>query len=180
MDYKAFYAQLFRPVRERIGPIDEMTIAAIVGFDCGGPVSLATVGYGKEDFVSYITCELAVREQQRPAAFGRYEFMMTCDDEEWARKILTTLGQMSLTSAFGHGHTIEIGAIVSPGCALQGLVLEEFSRATIDGGGYGILRAIGVTRSQLEFAMENGTEPLTERLKLAGLYPLTIVRGKCD
>lgn len=94
MDYNRFYKQLFQPIEERIGPIDEATIMAIIGFDCGGPVSLCTVGRGREPFVTYVTCELAVREEQKPAGSGRYEVMMTCDDEDWARKILTKIGQI--------------------------------------------------------------------------------------
>src|SRR5687767_6103085 len=132
MDYNRFYAQLYRPIEERIGRVDEATIMAIVGFDCGGPVSLCTVGYGREQFVTYVTCELSVRDEQQPAGFGRYEVMMTCDDEAWARKILTKIGQMSLESVFEHGHTVDIGEIVGPDCPLQGLVVEEFARATID------------------------------------------------
>jgi len=79
MDYQRFYKQLFQPIEERIGPVDETTIMAIIGFDCGGPVSLCTVGRGRKPFVTYITCELAVRDEQQPAEFGRYEVTMTCE-----------------------------------------------------------------------------------------------------
>jgi hypothetical protein len=94
MDYQRFYKQLFQPIEERLGHVDEANIMAIMGFDCGGPVTLCTVGYGREQFVTYVTCELSVRDEQQPAEFGRYEVMMTCDDEAWARKILTKIGQM--------------------------------------------------------------------------------------
>src|SRR5687768_4790272 len=100
MEPNQFYARLYQPIEERIGHIDETTIAAIIGFDCGGPVRLSTVGYGREQFVTYITCELAAREEQHASEVGRYEATMTCDDEAWARKILTKIGQMSLESAF--------------------------------------------------------------------------------
>src|SRR5437773_9867029 len=103
MDYQQFYKQLFQPIEERIGHVDEASIMAIIGFDCGGPVTLCTVGYRREQFVTYVTCELAVRDEQQPAEFGRYEVMMTCDDEAWARKILTKIGQMSLDGVFANG-----------------------------------------------------------------------------
>src|SRR5687767_9061199 len=112
MDYDRFYLELFKPIEERIGKIDAETITAIVGFDFGGPVSLCTVGYGREQFVTYVTCELAVREEQLPAEFGRYELMISCDNEKWARKILTKIGEMSMESVFEHGHTVDIGQIV--------------------------------------------------------------------
>ena len=169
---------MFQPIEERIGPIDAATLMAIIGFDCGGPVNLCTVGYGREPFVTYVTCELAVLETQKPAEFGRYEVMMTCDDEMWARKILTKIGKMSLDGVFGHGHTIDIGQIVGADFPLQGLVVEEFARVTIDGRGYGILRFHGVTRSELAFAMEFGTDQLLERLGSSGIYPHTSIHRR--
>jgi hypothetical protein len=178
MDYERFYRQLFQPIETRIGHIDAASIMAIIGFDCGGPVTLCTVGYGQGQFVTYVTCELSVRDEQQPAEFGRYEVMMTCDDEAWARKILTTIGRMSLEGVFEHGHTVDIGQVVDPDCPLQGLVVEEFARVAIDEGDYGILRFHGVTRPELEFAMEAGTEELLERLTRAGIYPNTSVARK--
>jgi len=178
MDYQRFYKQLFLPIEERIGHVDEASIMAIIGFDCGGPVTLCTVGRGREPFVTYVTCELSVRDDQKPADFGRYEVMMTCDDERWAHKILTKLGQMSLEGVFGHGHTIDIGPAAGPDCPVQGLVVEEFARVTVDGKPYGILYFHGVTRSELEFAMESGADELLERLRQAGVYPRTSIHRK--
>jgi hypothetical protein len=178
MDYQRFYKQLFQPIEQRIGHVDEASITAIIGFDCGGPVTVCTVGRGGEQFVTYVTCELAVREEQRPAEFGRYEVMMTCDDERWAHKILTKLGQMSLESVFEHGHTIDISPVVDADCPVQGLVVEEFARVTVDEQAYGILYFHGVTRSELEFAMESGTDALLKRLRLAGVYPRTSIHRK--
>jgi len=178
MNYQRFYKQLFQPIEERIGPVDEATHIAIIGFDCGGPVNLCTVGYGREPFVTYVTCELAVRETQKPATFGQYEVMMTCDDKAWARKILTKIGAMALDNAFGHGHTVDIGQVVGADFPLQGLVVEEFARVAIDGSGYGILRFHGVTRSELAFAMEFGTDKLIERLGSSGIYPHTSIHRR--
>jgi hypothetical protein len=178
MDYKRFYKHLFQPIEERIGPVDEATIVAIVGFDCGGPVSLCTVGRGSEPFATYVTCELAVRDDQQPAEFGRYEIMMTCDNEDWARKILTKIGQMSMESLFAQGDTIDIKQIAGPDFPLQGLVVEEFARVAIDGQGYGIFRFHGVTRSELEFAMEFGTDKLLVMLERAGIFPNTSINRR--
>jgi hypothetical protein len=178
MDYQRFYKQLFLSIEERIGHVDQATRTPIIGFDCGGPVNLCTVGYRRERFVTYVSCELAVREEQKEGEAGRYEVMMTCDDEAWASKILTKIGQMSLESAFEHGHTVDIGQVVGPDCSLQGLVVEEFARVTIDGRNYGILHFHGVTRSELKFAMEVGTDDLLDRLKRAKVWPHTSIHRR--
>src|SRR5258707_9911056 len=179
MDYQQFYKRLFRPIEQGIGPLDKAGIMAIIGFDCGGPISLSTVGRErKRRFVTYVTCELAVRKEQHSASFGRYEAMITCDDERWAHLILTKIGQMSLRSAFDHGHTVDISKMVSRKCPLKGLVTEEFARVRIGGQRYGILRVHGVTRSELKVAMESGSDKVLERLKNAGIYPRTSPKRK--
>ena len=132
----------------------------------------------RDQFTTYVTCELSVRDEQRPAEFGRYEVMMTCDDEKWAHKMLTKIGQMSLETAFADGHTIDIGPVVGANFPVQGLVAEEFDRVTVDGRGYGILYFHGVTRSELEFATVVGTDKLLQRLRQAGIYPRTNTRRK--
>jgi hypothetical protein len=178
MDYQRFYKLLFEPIEQRIGQIDETGIMAIIGFDAGGPVGLSTVGRGRERFVTYVTCELSVRPEQKPAEAGRYEVMITCDDQKWAHGILTRLGRMSLESVFDHGHTIDISPVVDGDCPVQGLVVEEFARTTIDGKTYGLLYFHGVTRSELKFAMKSGADELLEKLRRAGIYPRTSIHRK--
>ncbi len=175
MDCDRFYKLLFAPIEQRVGPMDEMIIGAIIGFDCGGPIRLSTVGRGKRQFTTFVTCELAYRDEQIPSKLGRYEAMMTCDDEDWARHILTKIGQMSFDSAFGHGHTIDIGQVVEVGCPVQGLVVDEFAQVTIDDAPYALFQFHGVTQSELDFAMEHSTDALLERLKKAGVYPTTSI-----
>lgn len=178
MDYQRFYQQLFQPIEERIGHVDDASIMAIVGFDCGGPVTLSTVGYGRDTFVTYVTCELSVNKDQQPAGFGRFELMMTCDNEKWARDILTRLGRMSFGSVLGHGHTVDIGPIVEVGHPLQGLVLESFAQVSIDGNSYGIMQVHGITRPELNFARAHGADAFLLELQRSGVYPRTSVYRK--
>jgi hypothetical protein len=127
MDYKKFYAELCRPVESEFGPIDPETIFAIIGFDFGGPLNFCTAPTPKAKFVTYISCELAVRREQVPSSQGHFELMCHCNDEKWVRNVLTTIGQMSLESRFDHLHTIDISQIVRKNANLQGAVLERYA-----------------------------------------------------
>jgi hypothetical protein len=176
MDYKRFYHQLFAPIEQRFGAMDREPRMAVLGFDFGGPVSLCTLGRGRASLVTYVTCELAVRPEQQPSNGGRYEITMTCDDESWARDILTRFGQMSMDTVFDDGHTVDIGPVVKRRCPVQGLVVEEFARVTIDDSRYAIRQLHGVTRPELEFAMRRGAPVLLQRLRKAGIYPQTSTR----
>jgi len=174
MDFQEFYRQLFMPLEPTLGPIDRDTTIAIAGFDAGGPLNFCTFGRERGDrFITYVSCELAIRSEQRPGETGRYELLVTCDDERWVRAIVTDIGRMSLEVAFGHRHTLDIGPWADPDEPLQAVVFETASTAVIDGAQYGILRCIGITRPELEYAHTQGTAKLLTHLKNAGVYPHT-------
>lgn len=176
MDYERFYAQLFAPLEAEIGSIDEETIFAIIGFDAGGPLNFCTIGAKRgKPVITYVSCELSVREEQRPSNLGRYELLCSCDNEQWGRSILTELGRMSLWTIFGHGHTIDIGPLVEADEPLQGVWLEAESCSTIDGESYAIYRVIGITRAEMEYKQAKGSEALVAVLKEGGVYPNTKV-----
>ena len=176
MDYEVFYNKLFGPVEEQLGLLDRSTIFALIGFDYGGPLNFSTIGAKNGGtFITYISCELAVREDQKPSSAGRFELMCHCNDGGWVREILTRTGAMSLESRLDHLHTIDISGVVEPEATLRGIVMEKFSTAKIDSEEYSILRVHGVTAKELEFAMEKGSEALFEHLKKHGVYPNTEV-----
>ena len=176
MDYHNFYRQLFAPLESSLGRIDRDTIVAILGFDMGGPLNFCTIGRDSDrPCRTYVSCELAVREAQQPSAIGRYELLVSCDDERWVRSIVTDIGRMSFEVAFAHGHTLDIGPWVDPDAPIQGIVFEDVSTCRIDGQPYGILRVIGISRHEMEYAQEYGVPTLIARLKTAGVYPETRV-----
>ena len=66
MDYEKFYNELFAPLEEKYGELDEDTITSIVGFSAGGPVSLSKI----ENKKLFVTCELAAYPEQRVSSEG--------------------------------------------------------------------------------------------------------------
>lgn len=176
MDYRRFYKQLFAPVESRLGPIDRDTICAIIGFDGGGPLSFCTIGAGREQrHITYVSCELAVRNEQKPSEHGRYEFICTCDNEEWVRSIVSNLGRMSLETVLGHGHTVDIGPCVSVDAPIQAVLLTAEELVEIDGDPFAIYRVIGISRAELNHKMQHGLKSLMLVLKSHGVYPSTTV-----
>jgi hypothetical protein len=177
MDYHVFYRHLFAPLEALLGPINRDTIVAIVGFDAGGPLNFCTIeGQGGGPCTTYVSCELVVRENQKPSEFGRYELMSTCDDERWVRSIVSDIGRMTLETAFGHGHTMDISGWAGLGDPVQGVIFEEACRCRIGGVPFGVLRVIGVSRPEMEYAQARGTKVLIRKLKAAGIYPSTLIR----
>ena len=176
MDCDAFYEELFRPLERELGPTDPLTIAAIVGFDVGGPLQFSTFAHdGPIERRAYVSCELAPRTEQQPSQRGRYELLIHCADEQWVRNVLSDIGRMTLEVAFDDGHSLDIGPWVEPDATIQGVVFERAYTARIGGSLYGVLRVIGITRPELEYAQEHGVMALVSLLREAGVYPRTIL-----
>ena len=95
--------------------------------------------------------------------------------------MITDTGNMSLRTAFNDGDTLDIGAWVNDhdgsGASLQGLLFRQEVIVDIDGAPYGVLRAIGITRTEMELAREQGADALVARLQAADVYPHTL-RGR--
>ena len=166
MDYEKFYRRLFVPLESIHGPIDGDTIVAIIGFEAGGPLNFCTFGRESSDrFITYVSCELAVREEQQPSEFGRYELLIACDDERWVRGIVSDIGRMSFEVPFGHGQTMDIGPWVESGESIQGIVFEKVCATKIDRKPYGVMRIIGVTRPEMEYTQVHTSSKLIACLR---------------
>jgi len=140
------------------------------------PSLLWTIGRSLgEQFVTFITCELSIREDQVDSEVGKYELMVTCDDAMWARKILTNVGQMSIDVEFGHGHTLDIGPWVADIDPIQALAFERYANCLLGDQPYGILRLHGLTRPELISALETSVDAILARRRAAGIYPRTYV-----
>ena len=159
-----------------LGPLSPDTLSAVVGFDAGGPLSLCMFEQPLAGARTYVSCELAVRAEQKPSDLGRYELLATADDEDWVRSTLSDIGRESFDAHFGPGHTLDIGPWVSSDDTIQGVVLEEASRSRIDGQDYSVLRCVGVTRPELEYAYNVDVPSLLDALRAAGIYPRTILQ----
>ncbi len=82
---------------------------------------------------------------------------------------------MSCDVSFGDGHSLDIGPWVGDVARLQGVVFERICESSIDGTAYCILRVVGVTRRELQFARDTGVDSLISKLKACGVYPNTLI-----
>jgi hypothetical protein len=170
---RVFYKHLFAPIEKRLGAIDQNTLIALMGFEYDGLLNFSTVGAGREPFVTYVSCELALRDGQKIDDTGPYEVMMACNNKGWALDMLTRVGRMSFQSLFAHGHTIDISPVVDQKFTTRGLLVEEFAKVMIDQSPYRLLWFHGITQSELDFARAKGSTELLKRLQQAGVYPNT-------
>lgn len=171
---KAFFEALDKSV----GPFDKPYQFRPFPFDVGGILNFLTVGAGHKKIVTYVSWDLFGHPKQKRGRLGRYELLVNSDDEDWVLKILTNIGRQSLSELFKFGDSLDIGSWSKSGTKIQGVVFaeeigirlsEKFVKERC-----GLLRCIGVTRPELEYATRHGVPSLVDRLKRAGIYPNTI------
>lgn len=140
MDYELFYKEIFAPLEEKYGALDEDTITSIIGFSAGGPVSLSKI----EDKKLYVTCELAVYPEQRLSSEGlKYElFSVGTHSDDWCRTVFSALGGLSLDAELGDKHTIDISGVVEGPEATDKVQLNLFSKTIIGNEKYGLYEVI--------------------------------------
>jgi hypothetical protein len=175
--------KFFRCVDEQIGPFDRPFEFRPFPFDSGGALNFLKIAAKEgETFSTFVSWDLFGHEKQKRGKFGRYELLAVCNDENWCMDVLTHIGQQGLNELIEPGDTFDLGPLIIPESPLQGVVFEAALqlklRQWIWSEPCGLLRCIGVTRPELEFAKKLGVPALMERLKRAGIYPSTVAQRK--
>jgi hypothetical protein len=171
----------FRHIDKNVGPFDRPFQFRVFPFDAGGALNFLTVGAGRGDpFVTFVTWDLLGNEDQKRGSIGRYELMAVSDDGNWCLDVLTKIGRQGLQEVFEPGDTLDIGPWVAPYSPIQGVVFEEALcvelRVRLRRERCRLLRCVGITRPELEFAMKNDASALIECLKRAGMHPRTSLK----
>ena len=140
MGYENLYKELYAPLEEKYGPLDEDTITSIVGFSVGGPVSLSKIEYIK----LFVTSELATYPEQILSTEGlKFElFTVGSHSEEWCRTVFTAIGDHSFEAELGDRHRIHIAGLIEGPEATDTVQLRLFSKSTIGNVEYGLYEVI--------------------------------------
>ncbi|MBX2798658.1 MAG: suppressor of fused domain protein [Myxococcales bacterium] len=171
MRVQSVYGPLFEPLIEENGPLDPQTPVSDTPFDPKGELTVSRFVRSQSRFVTFVSSGLCLRPEQKPSRMGRYELLIHSDDEGWAREVLTDVARMSLDVRFEPGHTFDLSAWAFETDPLQGVVFDEVSRTRIDGERFGVLRCVGITRTELAFARHAGGKSLLSRLRDRRSWP---------
>lgn len=173
--------KFFRILDKQLGPFDRPIQFRVFPFGAGGSLNfLSVTTNGSAPFVTYVSWDLFGHAEQKRGKFGRYELMAACDDGSWCFNVLTMIGRYGLSQVIEPGDTIDIGQLTDQGAPVQGVVFEAALQARLFRSfrfeRCGVMRCIGVTRQELEFAISRGTPALIEALERAGIYPRTFTQ----
>lgn len=169
--YDTFVAVL----EQELGPKDKAVIHAIIGFESGGPPDVLLFRHAQGvKGLFYVTSDLLFFQAQPKNSLGRYELAICMSAEnKWAGRLLFKLSRATAQEAFDEGHTADITAWVGAECAIKGLLFTKLVSFDFEGESFGVLLGVGITRAELDYALEHDSADLLSRLKAAEVFPVT-------
>jgi hypothetical protein len=175
VDYHKLYDKFVSILERRLGPKEDAVIHAIIGFEFGGPPDVLLFKHIRDiSGTFYVTSDLLFSEHQPKNSLGRYEVAICLPEErQWAEHILFKLSQATLVETFDVGHTVDITAWVEDGCVIKGLLLTKLVSFRFSGQQFGALLCIGITRAELDYALEYGSQKLLSLLESEMKFPCT-------
>ena len=146
-----------------------------MGFEFGGPPDVLLFKHAPGvSGTFYVTSDLLFCEHQPKNSLGGYEVAICLPEErEWAEHILFKLSHATLEEVFDVGHTADITAWVEDTCAIKGLLITELISIQFNEQPFGALLCIGVTRSELDYALAHGSRKLLRLLEKKTRFPCT-------
>jgi hypothetical protein len=175
-----------------LGPMDKMVGHAIIPFEVGGPVDMYYFPSGIAG-TGFATMELIEPDGTgpKPNRIGTYELVAFTklkmppedtkrDDEDPFTKverrmcgILTMVGRYAYDAVLNPGETCEVPG--KEGEPTKCLIFDEYQKNgvpfEIEGKKHCLLLCMEVFRSEMEYAMKNGSAPVLRKLKEKGHYP---------
>lgn len=175
-----FAKLFFDSIDKEFGPFDRPFQFRPFPFETGGALNFLTIGAGKEQIVTYVSWDLIGQAHKKLGNLGQYELLAVCDDEEWCLDIITNIGRQTLVEVFESGDIMDIYPWSKKYSSnISGMLFDEAFSIQIEHAlewrKYSLLRCVGITSQELEFARKYGSQILIDRLKSSNVYPKTIL-----
>ena len=195
-DYSINYELKKEGLERILGPMHDMVSHAIIPFQVGGAVDMYYFPHAIPG-TAFVTMELIEPNGSgpQPSRIGTYELIaftrleITRDEkyevihgkdggsfnaiERRLCGIFTSIGRYSAIAILNPCETCEVPAEKDEPYAC--LVLDEWKKPGLEfkigSRKHGLLLCIEIFRSEMEFAMQNGSQALFKRLKAKGYYP---------
>lgn len=176
-----------------LGPMHNLVLHAIIGFELGGPVHMYAFPNALPG-TAWLTKQFIQPDGTgvKPSSIGTYEFIaftrhppstdragaavlpsQSPSPELRFRTLFTTLGHYALDAKLEPGETSEVE--VGDGLPRALVLFDEFvpvrGEFRIDGHRHGLLLCLEVLPTELAFARKHGSRQLLKKLMDAGHYP---------
>ena len=153
-----------------LGPAHDQVFHALVPLAFGGHADVM-VFKQHLDGVVYVTADLTGKPD---ACSSDYELMICHRSaQNWGPNILSKLAPYSQKKPIGAGHSMDIGSATPAASPIRAFLFDTYGTFTLFGRENELRLCIGITKPELEYKLQHGSQKLLELLKRHNVYPFT-------
>jgi hypothetical protein len=140
-------------------------------FDLGGSAEVMAF-YEHLDGAVYVTADLT---RKPDASYADYELMIChrTREDDWGPNVISRLAPYTQEAYIAAGESMDIDQATPPESAIKAFLFDTYGTFTLFGEPNELRLCIGITKPELEFKMEHGSDKLLALLKRRGVYPFT-------
>ena len=140
------------------------TIPFDLGIDLGGSPDVVSFS-GFTDGKLYVTTDLIGCADQKPNSHGNYELAVAHKgDEDWGIDIICRLAYYTLDNEIDDRETMDIGQATPDESTIEALLFKRIASFDFQGNPANVICCIGITKSELDFCLDKGTDALINKL----------------
>jgi Suppressor of fused protein (SUFU) len=152
------------------GPSYDQVFHAHHPFALGGQADVMAF-FHHLDGVVYVTAELTGKPD---ACYTDYELMICHrSPQDWGPSVISRLAPYTQQAYIGAGESMDIDSATPAESRVKAFLFDTYARFTLFGQENELRLCIGITKPELEFKQQHGSERLLELLKRYGVYPFT-------
>jgi hypothetical protein len=153
-----------------LGPGHDEVFHAHLPFALGGQADVVAFFHHLKGVV-YVTAELSGKPD---ACFADYELMICHrSPNDWGANVISRLAPYNQQAHIGAGETMDIDGAAPANSKIKAFLFDTYATFTLFEDEFDLRLCIGITKSELQFAMKKGSTPLLKLLKRHGVYPFT-------
>ena len=119
----------------------------------------------------YVTVDLTGKPG---ASYADYELMICHrSDQDWGPNAISRLAAYTQEAYIAAGESMDIDQATPPESAIKAFLFDTYATFTLFGRANELRLCIGITKPELEFKIEHGSDKLLALLKSHGVYPFT-------
>jgi hypothetical protein len=171
-DWKEIWDARAEALSQVLGPRHDHVFHATHPFALGGQADVVAF-YHHIPGVVYVTADLTGKPD---ACYADYE-LMVCQRSptDWGANVISRLASYTLEAYIGAGETMDIDSATPTDSRIKAFVFDTYRTLTLFGQEFDLRLCLGITKAELQFTIEHGTEELLARLKNHGVYPYTVL-----
>ena len=158
-----------------LGPSHDNEYHAAHPFALGGQADVLAF-FHHLDGVVYATAELTGKPDSR---YADYELMICHRSaNDWGPSVISRLAPYTQQAYIGPGETMDIDSATAADSAIKAFLFDTYATFTLFGEEFELRLCIGITKAELQFKMQHGSEKLLELLKSHSVYPFTDLKRR--